>query len=381
MIFVSKKGENIYKRKDNRWEGRYIKGRTLDGKPQFGYIYAKTYQEAKKKLIETQANQHTQLCSSKNQNACFAFYCDRWLLLNRDRIKESTFIKYRNIVENHIKPKLGKYLPNNLDLVTLESFSHELLTDGARNKKGGLSQKTVKDILVIVHSILKYVQSETGKQYPSFQMIYPKEKSKQIRILSKEEQACFISYLLEDTDACKFGILLALLTGMRIGEICALQWKHISMSEKTIHVCSTMQRLQQTDCQWNQTKTRIMISDPKTHTSNRVIPLTEYTATLCTRYRAANNEAFILTGTNKFMEPRTLQYRLCKYTRECGLSQVHFHVLRHTFATRCVEVGFEIKSLSEILGHSSVQVTLDRYVHSSMDLKRDNMNKLTAIGF
>lgn len=80
------------------------------------------------------------------------------------------------------------------------------------------------------------------------------------------------------------------------------------------------------------------------------------------------------------MEPRTLQYRLAKYTKECGLEGVHFHTLRHTFATRCVEVGFEIKSLSEILGHATTTITLDRYVHSSIELKRNNMSKLAAIG-
>ena len=89
--------------------------------------------------------------------------------------------------------------------------------------------------------------------------------------------------------------------------------------------------------------------------------------------------AFVLTGTSDYMEPRTLQYRMEKYTAECGLEGVHFHTLRHTFATRCVEVGFEIKSLSEILGHANTTITLERYVHSSMELKRHNMNKLVMV--
>ena len=94
-----------------------------------------------------------------------------------------------------------------------------------------------------------------------------------------------------------------------------------------------------------------------------------------------NSEAFVLTGEkNRYMEPRTLQYRLERYTADCGIKNVHFHVLRHTFATRCVEVGFEIKSLSEILGHTSPKFTLERYVHSSMELKRENMDKLAVIG-
>ena len=100
--------------------------------------------------------------------------------------------------------------------------------------------------------------------------------------------------------------------------------------------------------------------------------------------RKANEDnrrrAFVLTGSRRFIEPRTVQYRLRRYLRECGIEDAHFHTLRHTFATRCVEVGFELKSLSEILGHSSTAITLNRYVHSSIELKRDNMFKLSDVG-
>ena len=130
-------------------------------------------------------------------------------------------------------------------------------------------------------------------------------------------------------------------------------------------------------------KTKVVISEPKSDTSTRVIPLTVYAAKLCeTHWHNNSPSAFVLTGeTNRFIEPRTMQYKLERYTADCSLDGVHFHTLRHTFATRCVEVDFEIKSLSEILGHSSPRITLERYVHSSMELKRYNMNKLSVIGF
>lgn len=180
-------------------------------------------------------------------------------------------------------------------------------------------------------------------------------------------------------DECKFGVLLALLTGIRIGEICALRWENISLKDNTIKISSTMQRLKDIDLS-RTSKTKIVIASPKSSTSTRTIPLSNYAAELCAKMKPSNSTAFILTGTCNYMEPRTLQYRMSKYTRICGLEGVHFHTLRHTFATRCVEVGFEIKSLSEILGHSNTTITLDRYVHSSMELKRDNMNKLSAVG-
>lgn len=215
---------------------------------------------------------------------------------------------------------------------------------------------------------------------PAVEVVYPKYIKKEIRILTKDEQKRFVKYLLDDMDECKFGVLLALMTGLRIGEICALRWSDISISDMTIKVSSTMQRLKNIEAQ-QKTRTKIIISEPKSDSSSRIIPLPDYLAEICKSKALPDKEAFVLTGKkNYFIEPRSLQYRFAKYTKACDLEGVHFHALRHTFATRCVEVGFEIKSLSEILGHSSPKITLDRYVHSSIELKRKNMNKLTAIG-
>lgn len=169
--------------------------------------------------------------------------------------------------------------------------------------------------------------------------------------------------------------------GCGIGEVCALRWGDISLPDCTLTVSSTMLRLKDYGANARQ-KTKIVMTDPKSSTSVRVIPLTQYAKKLCALRKKKDPAAFVLTGEkDHYMEPRTLQYRLERYTAECGLVDVHFHVLRHTFATRCVEVGFEIKSLSEILGHTSPKFTLERYVHSSMELKRNNMDKLAAIGY
>ena len=123
-------------------------------------------------------------------------------------------------------------------------------------------------------------------------------------------------------------------------------------------------------------KTIVITEDPKTASSARLIPIGSFTVELCHRMNPGNKEAYILTGTEKYMEPRTLQYRFKQYTEICGLQDVTFHTLRHTFATRCIEVDFEVKSLSEILGHANTSITMNRYVHSSLELKRDNIRKL-----
>ena len=199
-----------------------------------------------------------------------------------------------------------------------------------------------------------------------------------MRVLSRDEQKRFAVYLLQDTDTCKFGVLLMLLTGLRIGETCALKWSDIDTKEKIISVKTTMQRLQNTDADSAQ-KTKIIIGSPKSDTSLRKIPITDYISDLCSRFKCKNKNNYVLTGTERYMEPRTLQYRIKKYTEECGLKGVHAHTFRHTFATRAVEAGFEIKSLSEVLGHANTSITLNRYVHSSMEQKRINMDKLSAL--
>lgn len=369
------KGENIFKRKDGRWEARYIRGYELSGKIRYGFCYGKTYKEAKEKVTKRKAA----LISGKpipqsSSHHCFGFYCEEWLRTSKVRLKESTYIKYDTMLERHIKPKLGSCYPLAINTGLIEAFEKELLTEDH------LAPKTVKDILVVLCSILKYTAKQFPGTFPLIEVKYPREVKKEMRVLSREEQTYFIKYLLNDIDECKFGILLAMFTGIRIGELCALRWEDVSMQDKTIKITSTMQRMKDLDMDGG-AKTKIVIGTPKSDTSMRTIPMTDDTAKLCQRMNPGCSQAFVLTGSSDYMEPRALQYRLKKYTTACGLEGVHFHTLRHTFATRCVEVGFEIKSLSEILGHSTTTITLDRYVHSSIELKRNNMKKLSVVGW
>ena len=372
---MSKKGENIYKRKDGRWEARYIKGYTPEGSARFGYCYAKSYREAREKLHAAQAALAGLIpVPDTGKRKRFGIYCDEWLQLRRSTVKESTLVKYTNIIEKHIKPRLGGYFLQALSSVMVESFSFELL------EEEGLAPKTVRDILTVLRSVLAYVERQSPNVLPNIDIVYPKDSKKEMRVLTQQEQNEFVRYLMEDMDECKFGVLLALMTGMRIGEVCALRWCDVDIKDKIIKVTSTMQRL--TDLSPDRLrKTKIVISEPKSDQSYRIIPLTKQAAELCKRWKAQGSAAFVLTGEEgRFIEPRTMQYRLEQYTKDCNLEDVHFHVLRHTFATRAVEVGFEIKTLSEVLGHSSPRITLERYVHSSLKMKRDNMKKLAVIG-
>ena len=365
-----KKGENIFKRQDGRWEARYIKGHEVSGKIKYGFCYGRTYQEAKEKVAKFKASLiNGKPLPSANSHHRFAFYCDEWLRLRKMKIRESTYIKYNTILEKHIKPKLGSCYPLGISTGVIDSFGQELLG------KENLSVKSAHDILTVLHSILNYTATQFAGFFPTIEINYPKEKRREMRVLSRDEQKRFTMYLLNDTDLCKFGVLLMLLTGIRIGELCALRWSDINTNEKTVFIGATIQRIHSFD---TAEKTKILIGAPKSDTSIRTIPLTDSAAEFCRRFDVCDPNAYILTGTPEYMEPRQFQYRLEKYTHECGLKDVHAHTLRHTFATRAVEVGFEIKSLSEILGHANTTITLNRYVHSSMELKRTNMDKLEA---
>ena len=368
------KGENIFKRKDGRWEARYVKGYQPSGKIKYGFCYGKSYKEAKEKVTKLKSAAATgNLALKSSSKHHFSYFCDQWLQVTKIRVKEATYVKYESMLENHIKPMLGSCHPGALSTAMIENFSGALLHEKQ------LSPKTVRDILTCLRAVIQYVAKQFSGLLPAVDIQYPKEPSKEMRVLSPAEQKRLMDYLLVDMDACQFGILLALLTGMRIGEICALRWGDIDLKDKTIYVHATMQRLKDTDG-GEGSKTKIVIGSPKSDKSMRTIPMTEQAASLCMRLQTKSRTAFVLTGTEQYMEPRTLQYRLKKNTTACKLEGVHFHTLRHTFATRAVEVGFEIKTLSEILGHSTTTVTLDRYVHSSLELKRANMRKLNAVG-
>lgn len=365
------KGENIFKRKDGRWEARYIKGRELDGKIKYGFCYGHSYREAKEKVTLCKAAVLAGVPVPKSgAHRRLAFYCDEWLRKKQKKVRESTYIKYNTVLEKHIKPRLGSCHPRGLTTDNVDDFTKELLFEDE------LSVKTVHDILVVLHGVLRY----TATQLPGYSIIeinYPQEIHEEMRVLSCDEQERLMRYLLIDTDPCKFGLLFMLLTGVRIGELCALKWSDIDLEKQTVRITATLQRLHNTSAE-DGCQTHIVIGPPKSKKSIRTIPLTGDIVALCRRF-ADKDDAYILTGTEDYMEPRTLEYRFRKYTQECDLDGVHPHTLRHTFATRAVEAGFDIKSLSEILGHASTTITLERYVHSSLTLKRTNMEKLSAV--
>ena len=179
-----------------------------------------------------------------------------------------------------------------------------------------------------------------------------------------------MTYLNEEFDRNALGIALSLHTGIRIGELCALQWKDIDLTNRTITVRKTVQRIK---CYGGKNKTKLVITEPKSASSARIIPIPDCLIVVLEKFKD-NADKYVLSGKYSPVEPRTVQYRFASVLKKANLPSVHYHSLRHAFATNCISLGFDVKTLSEILGHSSVEITLNRYVHSSLDRKRACMD-------
>lgn len=372
---MSKKGENIYKRKDGRWEGRYIRCYDASGKAKYGYLYGRAYNEVKQLLIQKKNEVLFNPNLSSNKEILYSEVLNMWLASSRFNTKESTYARYTHLIKTHIAPHLGKYQLSRISTELVEEYIECQLTQGRLDNEGGLSPKTVNDILTIVKSTMEYAKYKNMVVICNLSKLSIKKKENEMRVLSQEEQGVLTKVLLRDMDLYKFGVLLSLCTGIRIGELCALQWNDVCLANSTLRIRKTMQRIQECETNAN-SKTKVIITEPKSQCSIRDIPIPKFICDLAIPLQA-ESDAFILSGSSEhYIEPRTMQNRFKNYVIESGIADTNFHALRHTFATRCVEVGFEIKSLSEVLGHANVNITLNKYVHPSFELKCANMNKL-----
>lgn len=352
---MPKKGTNIYKRKDGRWEARYVKAISADGLKKYGSVYGKTFSEAKEKQEFCIRTGHLYRTNKNSHTLSNVIY--EWLEFKKNSIKKSTYQKYESIIRNHIESSnLGKTSINYINTSAMVNFSDSLL------KKGKLSAKSINDILTVIGLALSYAEGKYQISKPK--IIYIREVKREMRVLSLDEQSVLEEYLYSDLSNYKMGILLALYTGMRVGELCALQWEDVG--EDVIVINKTFQRIKQGR------KTVFEITEPKTQKSNRAIPIPKFLLPMLSQYRSCGP---VLKNRNgKPVEPRLMQLTFEKYVNECGLPKTNFHALRHTFATRCVEAGFDIKSLSDILGHTDVKTTLNKYVHSSLEQKQKIWN-------
>lgn len=372
---MPRREKNIYKRKDGRWEGRYPKNRDDKGKIIYGSIYGKKYQDVKEKLSLISKNEQEKIVLSKKDYK-FQEILLMWLHANSIRYKGATENKYQYLIETHIIPKLGNVKLSQISTTMINSFLLEKMENGRLDNTGGLSASYVRSIMLIINSALKFAANEQ-LCLPLKNPIYkPVCYKKEFPILDKEVQKKLEKFLMKELNPSKAGIFISLHTGLRIGEICALSWDDIDISKEIIHVRHTIARVKDKNSA-NKNATKLVIDTPKTKSSIRDIPISSRLLPIIMQLKKISVSEYLCSCNQVFVSPRTFEYRYHKLLNECGIPSINYHALRHTFATRCIEAGVDVKSLSEILGHSNVSITLNTYVHSSMELKRCQLEKMS----
>ncbi len=351
---------NIYLRKDGRWEGRIPK-LMVNGIRKYKGFFGTSREEVMRKMDEFMEMNMRKSEVSVSFEAVFK----EWFQSVQYRIKESTAANYRMKADKHILPVFGDKSMMDLN----ESLVYEFIE---RKRSERLSDRYIADMITLMRSVCRYAAKKYSVQNPMADIRVCKRRAAEVRILEKEEHHKLDRYVTKQHNRSNLGILLAMTTGIRIGELCALQWADIDLEKRILTVRKTIQRLQRKD---GKSKTKLIITEPKSESSKREIPLPESIISYLSEFIGESGH-YVLSGDEKPVEPRTMQNRFARVLRNVKLPSVHFHSLRHYFASDCIRLGFDVKSLSELLGHGSVEITLNRYVHSSLEQKREYMNRI-----
>ena len=299
-----------------------------------------------------------------------------WLFTKKERLKQSTYLKYCYLLDQYIYPEIGNYVVHSLKNPEIDTAIYQIYW---KKKKEHLSCSLMKSIIFITNSVLSYGTRLQIIPHLEITFEVPRLETAELMVFSDSDLKILLESLKATPSDNSLGILLSLYTGLRIGEICALQRNDIDFEKKILHIRKTVQRLRQNQ----KSKTELVISNPKSAKSYRDIPIPDFLLVILKEYNIAELETYqyILGKKTIPYEPRTLQYGYQRILEKCNIKYLNFHCLRHTFATNCVKSGFDIKTLSEILGHSNVNFTMNRYVHSDIEQKRRQMNLLNEYMF
>lgn len=366
---MARHGENIYKRKDGRYEGRYVIGKTLGGKTRFGYVYARQYSDVRELLLAKKAEQSRSVERPVAKRITLAKWVEYWMendLLGS--VKESSYQVYRRQIDRHLLPALGKF--------DLAELTPGVVYEFVRNmQESGMADSTARGVYRLLAASMRFAQEEgIISKNPCRKIRVQAAEYVEQRVLSREEQKMLQALPEAQED---LPTMLGLYTGMRLGEICALKWSDIDWERRTIMVRRTAQRVARAHA-GNGGKTFLLIGTPKSRRSQRVLPVPAF---LLERLRARmldETSEYVFGVSMRAAEPRTIQRRFQRLMERLRITGVHFHTLRHSFATRLLELGVDVKTVSSLLGHSSTKTTLDIYAHSLLDRQRSAMELLAA---
>ena len=367
---MARRGENIHKRKDGRWEGRYIKARTPDKQIRWGYVYGITYTDVKQTLMRKKAEYG--LYQLTDNHLTFAELAEIWLQSIKCGLKESTYAHYQYTLHKYILPILGVLQISALEELTLEQALQRIITSPDGQHKA-LGFSSARECLSMVRRICKYAAHLRLIRPMELSVRLPQEKSRLTTSLSATEQNRLRAYVLSDQTPRKLGLLLGMESGLRIGEICGLKWSDFDLKAETVQISRTVNRI---SCGNGHTK--VVIQTPKTYTSRRELPLPKYIARALKKLRThyPSNAWFLSGNIDKPVEPRCYRKSIRAYLKQAAVRQVRPHILRHTFATTCLQAGCDIKTLSELLGHTNANITLQRYVHSDLTRKKREIRRI-----
>jgi len=284
-----------------------------------------------------------------------------WKTDKKQYVKKSSYAAYSLLIENHLLPAFGnKYT---IEETEVQAFVFQKLAQG-------LSQKTIKDILIVFKMILKFGAKHNWINYIQLDIQYPTQREKQhLEVLSIANQKKVMTHIQEHFTFRNLGIYICLSSGIRIGEVCALTWEDLNTDTGIINVSKTIQRIYTIED--NIRKTELIIDSPKTKNSIREIPMSrDLLKMLKPIKKIVNSTFFALTNDAKPTEPRTYRSYYKKFMKDLGMPNLKFHGLRHSFATRCIESKCDYKTVSVLLGHSNISTTLNLYVHPNLEQKK-----------
>jgi len=290
-----------------------------------------------------------------------------WKTDKKQYVKKSSFSAYVLLIENHLLPVFGD--KGQIEEVDVQAFVFQKL-------ESGLSQKTVKDILIVLKMILKFGAKNKWLEYKPFDIQYPTEREKHsIEVLSRADQKKIMKYINEHFTFRNLGVYICLSAGVRIGEVCALTWEDIDTENGIISVKRTIQRIYTVED--GHRKTELILDTPKTKNSIRDIPISKDLLRMLKPFKKiVNNSFFVLTNDAKPTEPRTYRSYYKNMMKELGMPELKFHGLRHSFATRCIESNCDYKTVSVLLGHSNISTTLNLYVHPNLEQKKKAIEQM-----
>ncbi len=369
---MARRGDNIHKRKDGRWEGRYKNGFRADGSARYSSVYAHSYSECKSKLTEAQLPL-SRTAKKIRSEMLFADVLYKWLLANQIRLKGATEVKYINIIETHIIPAIGGVKLSMLDSSIINSFLDKQLNNGGIKSSKPLSPSYVRSMAVIIEATFNYAVMEglcDPLRTPINKPVIPK---KDLVILSQGAEDTLTQILIRDSSRVAIGTLVALQAGLRIGEVCALRWSDVDFESNVIHIRHAISRVPSPN---SEQKTMLILDTPKTASSLRDVPIpSPLRKVLMLAYQNRTSE-YVISDNHTFVGTRTFDYQYRQLLKKYNFQVFSFHTLRHTYATRCAEHGMDAKTLSRLLGHSSSNTSLNIYVHPSLDIAMQYLEQI-----